>query len=434
MSEVELRQAYRDKVYNYKPTWIIRWGVTFFFLFLLLIIIASGFIKYPDIVPATAEITTINPPANLIAKINGKIENVFVKEGERVVNQTILAVLESPAKWEDVKILDQYILLLDSMTWDSIQNMLPHHSFFNDKLELGEIQANYAEFIINYTELYRFLNSGFYEEEFKSLCEKEISQKEYLSQLILKKKLLEQQYKLANKKYQRDSIIFDEEVIPESEYEQSYQNILQYQSALTDMDINITNSISTLKQLSYDINKMELKHDIEKQQLKVKLKQSIRLIKSRVESWKQNYLLESPINGIASFTTYWSKTQNVKAGEIVLSVVPSDSMKVRVRLQFPVQNSGKVKEGQRVNIKLHNYPYQEFGMLVGHLAGISEIPNELMYSADVILEGGLITSYGEKLPRVQQLMGNAEILTDDLSLLMRFFNPLRAIFKEKINI
>ena len=74
------------------------------------------------------------------------------------------------------------------------------------------------------------------------------------------------------------------------------------------------------------------------------------------------------------------------------------------------------------------------GMLVGHLAGISEIPNELMYSADVILEGGLITSYGEKLPRVQQLMGNAEILTDDLSLLMRFFNPLRAIFKEKIDL
>lgn len=431
MSEVQLRQAYRDKVYNYKPTWILRWGVTFFFLFLLIIIIASGFIKYPDIVPATAEVTTINPPANLISKVNGKIESVFVEEGELVAKHTVLAILESSAKWGDIKTLNQYILLFDSVTQESSQ-VIPHPSFFNGKLELGEVQANYAELLINYTELYRLHNSGYYEEELRSLCEKEISQRKYLSQLIQKKNLLEQQYKLADKKYQRDSIIFDKEVIPKSEYEQSYQNILQYKSVLADMNINIINSTSNLKQLRYDINKMELKQEMEKQQIEVKLKQNIRLLRSRVVSWKQNYALESPIEGIVSFTTYWSKNQNVKAGEIVLSVVPKDTMTVKVRLQFPIQNSGKVKEGQRVNIKLQNYPYQEFGMLVGHLSGISEIPNQLMYSADVILGDGLITSYGEKLPRVQQLLGNAEILTDDLSLLMRFFNPLRAVFDSHI--
>ena len=38
-------------------------------------------------------------------------------------------------------------------------------------------------------------------------------------------------------------------------------------------------------------------------------------------------------------------------------------MTTKARLQFPIQNSGKIKEGQQVNIKLQNYPYQEFGML-----------------------------------------------------------------------
>lgn len=57
---------------------------------------------------------------------------------------------------------------------------------------------------------------------------------------------------------------------------------------------------------------------------------------------------------------------------------------------------------------------------MGHLSKISEVPNELLYSADVVLDKGLITSYGKRLPKVQQLKGDAEILTDDLSLLMRF--------------
>ncbi|MFK1638593.1 HlyD family secretion protein [Bacteroides fragilis] len=177
---------------------------------------------------------------------------------------------------------------------------------------------------------------------------------------------------------------------------------------------------------------MELKHNTDRQELTNKLLQSTHLLKAQTETWKQNYLITTPIDGKVSFTTYWSKNQNVKSGELIFSVVPIDSMTTKARLQFPIQNSGKIKEGQQVNIKLQNYPYQEFGMLVGHLSKISEVPNELLYSADVVLDKGLITSYGKRLPKVQQLKGDAEILTDDLSLLMRFFNPLRAIFDHRL--
>ena len=94
-------------------------------------------------------------------------------------------------------------------------------------------------------------------------------------------------------------------------------------------------------------------------------------------------------------------------------------MEIRARIQFPVQNSGKVEVGQRINIKLHNYPHREFGMLVGHLSRVSAVLNEeLLYSADLTLYRGLVTSYGINLPAGQHLIGDAEILTDDLSLLL----------------
>jgi len=431
MSEVQLRQTYRDKIYNYKPAWILRWGVSFFFFFLLLIIVASGFIKYPDIVPAAVEITTVNPPAHLIARISGKIEDVCFQEGEPVRSGSIIVELESSGQWNDLKVLEQYAFLIDSMITDSFKTLVAP-SFFKSNLELGEVQSNYAKLLINYNELFRFFKSGFFELEFKALKEQLYAQNNYLLQITEKKRLLNEQYMFALKKYKRDSLLFDKEVIPEEELELSYQNILQFRSSLSDIKINILTAKTNIESFRNDLRKAELSHEIEAQQLVANLKQNLGILESDIETWKQNYLIISPLHGNVSFTTFWSKNQNVKAGETVVSVVPRDSMHVRARLQFPVQNSGKVKTGQRVNIKLQNYPYQEFGMLVGHLSDVSKVPNELIYSADVLLDNGLVTSYGKKLTNGQQLNGEAEILTDDVTLLLRFFNPLRAIFNENI--
>lgn len=431
MSEVQLRQTYRDKIYNYKPSWILRWGVTFFFIFLLIIILLSGFISYPDIVPATVEITTINPPANLVAHVNGKIEFVLRKEGELIYPNDAIVVLESSAKWEDIETAERNTFLLDSLVSDST-TVFPNPSFFKGNLELGDIQASYSDLLVIYNEFFRFFRSGLFETERKALKQKYKAQTTYLSQLSIKQQLLDKQFHLVRKNYQRDSILYAKEVIPENEFEQNLQNMLNFKSALSDMNISIINTTSSLQSLQSDLTESLLKHETEKQQLTVKLKQSVDVLQSRIEQWKQTYLIVSPLKGTTSFTTFWSKNQNVKAGEVVVSVVPADSMQIKARLQFPVKNSGKVKMGQQVTIKLQNYPYQEFGMLIGRLSSISKVPNNLLFSADITLDNELVTSYGKRLPKVQQLTGNAEILTDDLSLLMRFFNPIRAVFDHHI--
>ena len=165
MSKIQLRQVYRDQLYNYRPTWILRWGITIFFVFLLLVISVSGFIRYPDIVPATVEITTINPPANLISKVNGKIEIIFTEEGESITKGQVLAILESPAQWKDMKILDHYITVLENTIGKDSLSVIPEPDFLRNDLELGEVQGRYADLKLNYTELYNFLHSGLFEEE-----------------------------------------------------------------------------------------------------------------------------------------------------------------------------------------------------------------------------------------------------------------------------
>ncbi len=45
-------------------------------------------------------------------------------------------------------------------------------------------------------------------------------------------------------------------------------------------------------------------------------------------------------------------------------------------LLLPAEGAGKVEPGQKVNIRLDNYPYMEYGMLEGVISHISEIPDE----------------------------------------------------------
>lgn len=75
-------------------------------------------------------------------------------------------------------------------------------------------------------------------------------------------------------------------------------------------------------------------------------------------------------------------------------VIPTETKSYLGKIKAPALNSGKIKIGQNVNIRLSNYPDREFGMLNGVIKTISLTPdkdNNLLI--DVELPKGLKTSY-----------------------------------------
>lgn len=91
---------------------------------------------------------------------------------------------------------------------------------------------------------------------------------------------------------------------------------------------------------------------------------------------------------------------------------------------------GKVKVGQRVIIRFTNYPDQEFGIVNGVVTSISLVPMEDNYMVEIGLPDGLLTNYHKTLPVSQEMQAQADIVTEDLRLIERFFMPLKKIFKE----
>jgi HlyD family secretion protein len=101
---------------------------------------------------------------------------------------------------------------------------------------------------------------------------------------------------------------------------------------------------------------------------------------------------------------------------------------------LPVARSGKVKAGQKVNVRLDNFPDNEFGMLKGVVSHISLVPTVVGSSSCYVLEielpDGLLTNYKKELPYLPNMQGIADIITEDLSLLERFVMPMKKIWKD----
>ena len=71
----------------------------------------------------------------------------------------------------------------------------------------------------------------------------------------------------------------------------------------------------------------------------------------------------------------------------------------------------------------------------GIVENISLIPivdgqNAKSYMVDIELPNGLRTSYNKELPFLPEMEGQADIITEDMSLLERFLMPIRKVITE----
>lgn len=164
--------------------------------------------------------------------------------------------------------------------------------------------------------------------------------------------------------------------------------------------------------------------------LESKRKQSFYQLKKVIKDWEMAYVLKSSVAGKVTFLQIWTKNQSINAGENVFSVIPSLGREYIGKLKAPALNSGKIKIGQKVNIRLVNFPYTEFGILKGRINDISLVPDkDGNLLIDVEFPKGLETSCHKIISFHQEMRGSAEIVTEDLRLTERLLYQFRDVFK-----
>ncbi|MDR6459273.1 multidrug resistance efflux pump [Chryseobacterium vietnamense] len=419
---LEEHSDYSREVLEKTPSWIVTWGNSIFFIFITVLFFISWMIKYPDIVSTQVEVTSQHPPVYLVSRTNGKVNELNVLDGSEVKKGSWLAIIENPAKTEDIRKIDS--LLNHNSDIKTIPTPL--------NLKLGEVQSYYNEFIKALNQ-YRYFNTFNPQLVGISSNQDRINkvnnvQGEFSNQ----KEIARQEYEVKKKEYSRNRDLFEQGVISKNEFEKSQIELLQTENKYKSFNSNISNlesDKSIIKKENVDLN---LQKENQKIELSTNLENAAQELKAQILTWKNKYLIEASTDGEINFFDIWQKNQYVKNEQTLFSIIPNnnDNGKYFARAKMPIERAGKVKVGQKVNIKLLNYPFEEYGVLEGKVKKVTNVTNENVYYVIIELNNGLVTSYNKKITP-NNLMGQAEIITDDIRLLQRFIYTLVRNFKER---
>jgi HlyD family secretion protein len=415
--EIKYSEPVREIMGN-PPGRILKWGTTVIFCVFILFLLFAWFIKYPDLIPSPVEITTENPPVTLVSKITGRIKHLFIGDKVEVKSGQLLAVMETAASIDAVERLRNFTDTVSEVT--ALKRVsVPEMS------DLGELEVYFGTFTKNLSDFNNYVLNDYYGNKIKSVNDELKGLRTYLLRLKENERLYSESVDLEMNKFKRDSMLYASKTLAQSDYEKSRQALLRQRMDLQQVRLEISAKnieITGKKQLlqEYSINKKE-----ELEKLSSTLDESFRNLKAQVKMWENNYLLISPISGTVTFTKFWSVNQSVNKDEPVLAVVPDNQGEYIGRIYLKMQRSGKVKQGQAVNIKLSSYPYLEYGMVRGRIKTKSLVPSGDAYVIEIELPDGLTTLYKRKLDFTQNMQGVAEVITDDMRLLQKIIYPLR---------
>ena len=230
--------------------------------------------------------------------------------------------------------------------------------------------------------------------------------------------------------YSREEILYKKGLVSASDYEKEQQAYLASKRGTEQMQTTLSSARIQEAKLHQTIVEIQLEQNQKANSLQVALQTVYDQLQVSINNWKLAYLFTAPTDGILSYNEVWQKNQNITAGDKVFSVVAENSGAVIGKAKLPVSNSGKVKSGQRVNIRLTGYPYMEYGFLTGKVSSISLLSNEDSYTVTVELPDTLQTSYNHILEFQGELSGSAEVLTDERSFTARLLSPLRYLWEK----
>ncbi|MGM0665782.1 MAG: HlyD family efflux transporter periplasmic adaptor subunit [Bacteroidota bacterium] len=425
--EIRYSQTVED-IMNTPPASLVRRGTVIVTIVIVLLLLLSYFIKYPYIIRAEAVITTENPPANIVARVSGSIEELFVDDGDIVSSGSILGIMETTASYESIKWLSA---MLDTVKSDELPSSMIEHEFnLPGNPVLGEIQDQYSAFRKTFFDYFNHVQIDYYGKKIEAVRDEVKSIEDYIRQLKHKEQISYSNLEVEKKKYLRDSLLNQQDILPDAELENSKQNYYSTRIELVQVRLEAASRQIDLASKKQELQDLLAFRDEERQKFKSAMEDQLLKLKARFDWWIQNYLLVSPTRGKVTFTSFWSENQSVREGETVMTVVPGGDNEIIARIKIPMTGSGKVRVGQDVNIQLESYPYLEYGMVRGIVRSRSLVPQDNLYVLDVELPDGLSTFYGKQLDFSQSMSGRAEIITEDMRLIDRLVYPFKYLLEK----
>lgn len=415
-----------EEIISHKPPALVRWGTVYFLLLLMLIALICWFIQYPDIVIAQAKLNSVNAPKQVLTRTDGKLLKIAVKENDKVEAGQTMGYMESIANPKLVMEIDKQLnsindLIRQNKTDEIIQFFPSNSSTLGEDSKhqvgaLGELQLPYQTFIQSFITFKDFLSTGFFLKKKKMLVIDMQNIQKLHEILDIQNSLLQQDLSLNNENFKMSESLAHDSVISVLDYRNEKSKLIARQLTLPQINASIVSNESLQNEKRKEIAELENQIIVQKNTFI----QALLTMKSQIQTWESKYLLKAPVSGIVSFTGFFQENQEMKTGQILFYISP-DNISYFVEMLIPQYNFGKVKPGQEVLLKFQAYPYEQYGSVLGKIEYISNSPTDSGYLAKVVLPNGLITNYKKPLQCRNGLYAQADIITENMRLLERFY-------------
>lgn len=424
--ESEQYQSEMQEIISAPPPWLIQWGMMIFFGILLMLLGLSAMIRYPDIVKTQLKINSANSPKPVVTKISGKLIRLMARDNQYVQNSVPLAYLESTGNHEKILETLNQLKLIQARILNDRTSSSQAIDFLNTPgtFELGELQGSYQNFYQSFLKYKSSISEGFYLKKriyLQKDLEDILKQRRYL---LSQKVLQEKEYQLAKQEYEMHKDLFEQKVEAKMELKREEAKFLSSQHPLEQIQSSLLTSQITYSAKEKEI--MELDNQIN--EAKSSFMQALNSQISEMEIWKSKYVLSASQAGRVAFTTIIQENQFINANQELFFINPGNTDFFGI-MSIPQFSMGKIKTGQEVLIKLKSFPYEEYGILRGKIASITEVPyQDSIFISRVNFQ---VKSANFKKPVFLKngMTADAEIITEKASLLTRLMRNVIKIME-----
>ncbi|WP_291039244.1 HlyD family secretion protein [Dyadobacter sp. 50-39] len=420
----EIQSVDVEEIMGRKPHWVLTSGISLLAIVFGTILACTNFIKYPDIVSAPFILNGDIRPYALKAKIDGRLTRLMVEDGQPVKKGAIVGMIESNADYETILRLENELKRISEDIGKHIWST-PRSFALNQSTTLGELQEDYQIFDKEFTKINALVAEDFYKIR-KDLLSKDVTNLENFENLLKEQHASQtKEFVIAEEEFLMQERLFKENVISKLDFKREQAKFIAKSTPQRTTETQIIQNQST--RLAKNRELVELEYAL--YESKYAYKQSVEALANSIKSWKQKYLLYSPVDGIISFRVPVQQLDYVVNGQEILLVQPLNHLQTGL-IRLAQKNLGKIRKGQTVLIKMDGYPYREYGMLVGKLSRIAAVPGrDSLYWGYVSLPVNLTTQFGHQITFKQGLTGQGEVVTQDRSLANRLISGFRSDFR-----
>jgi len=266
----------------------------------------------------------------------------------------------------------------------------------------------------------------------KQVLKEQITQKnEQISLLKREKKTIQKNLSIAKKSFQTQKELYEERLVPQTNYLNALQEINARKGQLDAMTIQIRQAEQSVTEFKWRLQSQssKSKDNVLQQlgQLEDELAENQELINKLTQQIKR-LELRSPTNGIVKGLEIHTIGGIIPPGQPLMEIVPLDEELI-AEVKVSPNDIGHIKKGDHVTVKVTTFDFSRYGSINGTVSALSATTftseqGAPYYKGMIKLEKHYVGNDAEMNKVLPGMIVNADIITGEKSLLAYMLKPI----------